>query len=145
MSADYIPVKFDKSHLVTIGTRLYSESLDFIRELVANAYDADATWVKISLLENGLIIEDNGEGMDREGLKQYFTIGSLYKKTNTISPKFKRNRIGEFGIGKFSVLSFCSRFELFTKKNSYAATVVFDRNDFEQKDNWNIPIIEHKS
>jgi len=71
-----IPVVVDKSHLLTIGTRLYTESLDLIRELVANAYDADATEVRISFLENMIIVEDNGSGMDEEGLKQYFTIGS---------------------------------------------------------------------
>lgn len=59
-----IPITFDKSHLATIGSRLYSESLDLIRELVANAYDADATKVKITTIEDGLVVEDNGEGMD---------------------------------------------------------------------------------
>lgn len=47
-----IPVVVDKSHLLTIGTRLYTESLDLIRELVANAYDADATEARISFLGN---------------------------------------------------------------------------------------------
>ena len=42
----YLPVTVDKSHLVTIGERLYSESIELIRELVNNAYDADATEVK---------------------------------------------------------------------------------------------------
>ncbi|HLB60376.1 MAG TPA: ATP-binding protein [Patescibacteria group bacterium] len=142
---DFIPIIVDKSHLVAIGERLYSESLDFIRELVANAYDADATWVKISLVDDGVIVEDDGGGMDREGLRQYFTIGSSYKRTHQISPRFKRTRIGEFGIGKFSVLSLCDRFELFTRKNGYAATVIFDRQDFERQESWQVPIIEHKT
>ncbi|MDP1722029.1 MAG: hypothetical protein Q8L37_02360 [Candidatus Gottesmanbacteria bacterium] len=42
-----IPITLDKSHLTTIGTRLCAESLDLVRELVANAYDADASVVKI--------------------------------------------------------------------------------------------------
>jgi len=144
MEENYIPVTFDKSHISTIGTRLYSESLDLVRELVANAYDADATWAKISLLENGLIVEDNGSGMDKEDLKQYFTIGSPYKKLYNVSPRFKRTSSGEFGIGKFAVLSLCDRFELFTKKNEQATTVIFDRTDFEKREGWQVPIIEHK-
>lgn len=48
--------------------------------------------------------------MDFEGLKQYFNIGSPFKKENPKSPKFGRTRIGEFGIGKFSVLSACEHF-----------------------------------
>ncbi|MDP1722034.1 MAG: hypothetical protein Q8L37_02385 [Candidatus Gottesmanbacteria bacterium] len=46
MQQSTIPITFDKSHLTTIGTRLYAESLDLVRELVANAYDADASVVK---------------------------------------------------------------------------------------------------
>ena len=140
-----IPVTIDKSHLTTIGRRLYSESLDLVRELVANAYDADATVVKIELTETGLTVWDNGLGMDREGLKQYFTIGSGYKKLNPVTEKFKRQRIGEFGIGKFAVLSICDRFELTTQKNGYAATVIFDKNDFETRDNWEVPLVEQTS
>jgi len=40
---EYVRVTVDKSHLITIGERLYSESIELIRELVNNAYDADAT------------------------------------------------------------------------------------------------------
>lgn len=35
-----ITLTVDKSHLITIGERLYVESLDLIRELVNNAYSA---------------------------------------------------------------------------------------------------------
>jgi hypothetical protein len=42
---EYLPVTVDKSHLITIGERLYSESIELIRELVNNAYDADAAEV----------------------------------------------------------------------------------------------------
>lgn len=41
----HIPITFDKSHLLTIGERLYATSLDLIRELISNAYDADSTKV----------------------------------------------------------------------------------------------------
>jgi hypothetical protein len=43
---EYLPVTVDKSHLITIGERLYSESIELIRELVNNAYDADAAEVE---------------------------------------------------------------------------------------------------
>ena len=115
-----------------------------MRELVANAYDADASFVKIQLLGNDMIVEDNGMGMDREGLKQYFTIGSTFKKEQQFTPKYKRRMIGEFGIGKFAVLALCGRFELFTKKNGFSGTVIFDKKDFEESQDWQVPIIEHR-
>ncbi len=113
---DKIPVTVDKSHLITIGERLYTENVELLRELVNNSYDADATEVKITINDNEVIVEDNGIGMDIEGLKQYFNIGSPYKRENPKSIRFGRYRIGEFGIGKFSVLSNCEYFEVFTKK-----------------------------
>ena len=139
-----IPITVDKSHLTTIGTRLYAESLDLVRELVANAYDADAMTVKITLSETELTIEDDGTGMDRDGLTQYFTIGSDFKRIHPTTFLFKRQRIGEFGIGKFAVLSLCNRFSIYTRKNAYSATVIFDKDQFEAKKSWEIPVLEQE-
>lgn len=144
MSQSFISIRFDKSHLSTIGERLYTQSLDLMRELVANAYDADATEVKVLIADTSITVEDNGSGMDKEGLRQYFTIGSDFKKLNPVSEKFKRIRVGEFGIGKFAVLSICDRFEIYTRSQNYAATLIFDKEDFEKRSDWNIPLIEHE-
>ena len=140
---EFIPIRIDKSHLSTIGERLYSQSLDLIRELVANAYDADATVVKIKADKDTIIVEDNGTGMDKDGIRQYLTIGSPFKKQNTVTSELKRVRIGEFGIGKFAVLSVCDRFEIYTKSGNFAATVLFNRHDFETRNDWNVPVTEH--
>lgn len=145
MQQDFIPIQFAKSHLSTIGERLYTQSLDLIRELVANAYDADATRVQITISDDSITVEDNGSGMDREGLGQYFTIGSGFKRDNPVSPVYKRARIGEFGIGKFAVLAICDRFEIYTRSSTYAATLIFDRQDFEKRNDWNIPLLEHNA
>ncbi len=53
----------DKSHLITIGERLYSESIELIRELVNNAYDADTTLVEIKMTDEFIEVKDNGIGM----------------------------------------------------------------------------------
>lgn len=76
-----IPVTVDKSHIITIGERLYGESIELIRELVNNAYDADATRVNVQIGKNKIVVEDNGNGMDLEGLKEYFNIGSPQKSS----------------------------------------------------------------
>lgn len=141
---NFISIQFDKSHLSTIGERMYTQSLDLVRELISNSYDADATEVRIDIYDNRLVIEDNGVGMDKVGLQQYFTIGSDYKKLNPLSLRFKRARIGEFGIGKFAVLSICDRFEIFTQSDKYSGTLIFDRIDFEARQDWNVPLIDHQ-
>lgn len=133
-----IPVSIDKSHLVTIGERLYTEKIDLIRELVSNAYDADAARVDVLLEERRLIVRDNGSGMDEKGLHTYFTIGSQNKKQNAVSSKFKRHRIGEFGIGKFAALSACKVFSVETQRGSFHARLLFDKNRWQEHQSWHV-------
>jgi hypothetical protein len=138
---EYLPVTVDKSHLITIGERLYSESIELIRELVNNAYDADATEVDIRMTNEFIEVRDNGTGMDWEGLKQYFNIGSPEKIVKNKSPLFHRDLIGQFGIGKFASLSACECFEVYTQKGDFAAKVTFDKKEWEKEgDQWNLPL-----
>ena len=141
MSMEYLPVTVDKGHLITIGERLYSESIELIRELVNNAYDADAKEVDIRMAKELIEVKDDGTGMDWEGLKQYFNIGSPEKTIKSKSPIFHRDLIGQFGIGKFASLSACECFEVFTQKGDFAAKVTFDKEEWERKgDQWNLPL-----
>jgi histidine kinase/DNA gyrase B/HSP90-like ATPase len=139
-ASGFLQVTVDKSHLITIGERLYAESIELIRELVNNAYDADATEVRITLKDDLIRVEDNGAGMDLEGLQQYFNIGSPEKVQKPRSPRLHRDRIGQFGIGKFASLSACKRFEVHTQKSPFAARVVFDKSAWEQAgESWALP------
>ncbi|MBI4654429.1 MAG: ATP-binding protein [Nitrospirae bacterium] len=139
--SEYILVTIDKSHIITIGERLYTESIEFIRELVNNGYDADATVVEVIVTDDIIEIRDNGTGMDRDGLKQYFNIGSQQKLYAPKSPVYGRDRIGQFGIGKFASLSACKRFEVITKNNDFAARVIFDKEEWgKTRDIWHLPL-----
>ncbi|MFQ5866227.1 MAG: ATP-binding protein, partial [bacterium] len=136
-----IPITVDKSHITTLGERLYTESIELIRELVNNAYDADATKVKVTIQPDLIKVEDNGTGMDWEGLEQYFNIGSPEKVFHNKSPIFHRDRIGQFGIGKFASLAACERFEVYTQKATFAARVTFDKNIWSQSsETWELPV-----
>lgn len=136
-----LPIRVDKSHLVTIGERLYAESVELIRELVNNAYDADATEVHVWITDEEIRVEDNGLGMDLEGLREYFTIGTSDKRLHPKSPRFGRPRIGQFGIGKFATLSACERFAVCTQRGEFAAEVVFDKQEWEGAgDRWDLPM-----
>ena len=135
-----LEVTVDKRHIVSLGERLYTESVELLRELVNNAYDADATTVHITINPDKIVIEDNGSGLDLNGLKQYFNIGSEEKVIHPRTPRFGRERIGQFGIGKFASLAAASRFEVITQKGDFAAKVIFDKADWENsKNTWHIP------
>jgi hypothetical protein len=133
-------VTVDKRHIVSIGERLYAESVELLRELVNNAFDADATEVRVEVSPDRIEVSDNGAGMDFAGLEQYFIIGSDEKVVHSRSPRFGRVRIGQFGIGKFASLAAASRFELVTRHKDFAARVVFDKKAWEEaKDEWHLP------
>jgi len=135
-----LEVTVDKRHIVSIGERLYTESVELLRELVNNAYDADATEVHVEINPERIVVIDNGTGMDLEGLKQYFIIGSEEKVIHSRSPKLGRVRIGQFGIGKFASLAAASRFEVITQHKDFAARVVFDKEAWQKaKDKWHLP------
>ena len=133
-------VTVDKRHIVSIGERLYAESVELLRELVNNAYDADATEVRVEVSPERIAVSDNGAGMDFAGLEQYFVIGSDEKVVHSRSGRFGRVRIGQFGIGKFASLAAASRFELLTRHKDFAARVVFDKKAWEEaRDEWHLP------
>ncbi|MFQ5708680.1 MAG: ATP-binding protein [bacterium] len=136
-----LQVTVDKSHITTLGERLYTESIELIRELVNNAYDADATEVRVTIQPEYIKVEDDGTGMDWEGLQQYFNIGSQEKLHHSKSPKYHRDRIGQFGIGKFASLAACDRFEVYTQKQAFAARVTFDKHSWSQEGaTWDLPV-----
>jgi len=91
--------------------------------------------------EDAIEIRDNGSGMDREGLKQYFNIGSQQKLYALKSPIYGRDRIGQFGIGKFASISACKRFEVITKRDDFVGRVTFDKEQWEKTgDVWQLPL-----
>lgn len=137
-----LQVTVDKAHLVTIGEKLYAESVELVRELVNNAYDADATHVDVTLADDKIGVSDNGSGMDFEGLKQYFKIGSQEKLVKNKSEKFQRDRIGQFGIGKFAALTAAKTFEVDTQKGDFRARVIFDKEAWNaSQSSWELPLI----
>jgi hypothetical protein len=145
-NAPYLTITVDKSHILTLGERLYEQSIELIRELVNNAYDADAARVDVTVSEREIVVSDDGEGMNYEGLKQYFNVGSDEKLLHPVSPRFRRDRIGQFGIGKFASLAAASRFEITTQKGEFAARVVFDKARWlEEGDSWVIPLTRLES
>ena len=135
-----IKVSVDKSHLFTLGEKMYRESIEFVRELVNNGYDADATNVYVLISDDKIIVEDDGGGMNEKGLGQFFTIGSEEKVAHNVSPRYGRKRIGQFGIGKFSALSLANQFIVETVKGKYKYRVVFDRLAWQSETNWELPI-----
>ncbi len=101
-----------------------------IRELISNAYDADATRVTIRTDRprfNRIVVEDDGHGMDADALAHMLEhIGGSAKRSSkgldlgvtgtnaNMSPNGRR-LIGKIGIGLFSVSQLTQQFQIITK------------------------------
>lgn len=100
----------DLSVLEALGINLYSNAAAVLSELVANAYDADATLIDIAWRkpdEDQIVVTDDGNGMTREQINKRFLKVGYKKRQNEglISPKWSRPYMGRKGIGKLSVFS----------------------------------------
>ena len=91
-----------------LGINLYSNIPAVLSEIVANAWDADASMVSITLdkASESIIIEDDGIGMNRDGvIDQFLTVG--FKRRDILGPVTPGGRrpMGRKGIGKLSIFS----------------------------------------
>ena len=95
-----------------LGEGLYSNTPSVVSELVANAYDADAEVVKVSLGAE-IIVEDNGVGMTIDDANQKFlTVGYRKRDEQTSTPIHNRKPMGRKGIGKLSVFAIADEVEV---------------------------------
>lgn len=124
-------LKTDDRVLARITDGIYREPSSALRELISNAYDADATQVVIETdapLFRQIRVRDNGHGMDDAALgRMIYHIGGSSKRTTvgavvgTTDPKDPtrspngRKLIGKIGIGLFSVSQLTSHFQIITK------------------------------
>ncbi|WP_452225587.1 sensor histidine kinase [Lacinutrix chionoecetis] len=134
---DNVRFSVDAGVINRLGTELVGKKETAVSELVKNSYDADAVTVKLifedSDNEGGVLrIEDNGSGMSREELVNGFMkISSTDKVHNPTSPKYKRNRAGRKGIGRFAVQRLGEKLTIITKKentnNAIKLTIDWDK------------------
>jgi hypothetical protein len=109
----------DLNVLDHLADGLYSSVAAVITETVANAWDADATEVKIGLDIAGDRIEivDDGLGMDPNAVNdRYLRVGYRRRKEGDTTPS-GRPVMGRKGIGKLSLFSIADLIEIQTQAN----------------------------
>lgn len=99
----------DAKHIHRLGFELVGKQETALSELIKNAYDADATIVKIEFSnyekEGGtLIISDDGHGMTEDVIRNaWMRLSTNDKELSPVSPKYGRSKAGRKGIGRFAV------------------------------------------
>jgi hypothetical protein len=132
-----------KLNKIRVGTKIihnlsrtfYPNPNMIFDELVSNSRDAMSKTVKIHIDENSIIMEDDGEGMNKSELIKFFFISHSSKSKHPTKKKgnMKREIIGRFGIGKLSLYQICNSFEIISWKDNTESKAIFNFKDFEKE------------
>lgn len=134
--------------LTMLGEQLIKNERIALIELIKNAYDADAKWVKISfegfgeayqiLEDSKIIIEDSGIGMNEEIIKNHWLNPATPEKKirKKIKSTTESGRViqGEKGIGRFAIFKLGNKIEVVTRgKGELIEHVVqYDFTNFDE-------------
>lgn len=108
-----------------------------LKELVDNAWDADALEITITVPDGPevaaqIVLADTGEGMTPQQIdRDYLRIARDRRKDR--GPRTKSGRLvkGRKGIGKFAGIIVAGHMELITRRDGKKSTVVIDRQALE--------------
>lgn len=133
----------DDRVLARVTDGIYRQPSSALRELISNAYDADATRVVVRTDAprfERIVIQDNGRGMSPEVLAYLIKhIGGSSKRTqrgkhlgtvsdgSILQSKSGRKLIGKIGIGMFAVSQLTQHFQIITKQKDddfYTSAIV---------------------
>ena len=103
----------DKKIILLLSASTYENFPRALRELVSNAYDADATRLEIRISDEHSVIEikDNGSGMTPSEFEFFLRIAGNNQERSRTTP-LGRKRIGQFGIGFLAMFPFCESVEI---------------------------------
>ena len=133
---DEIDVRISHRIIQLFSEGLYSSSNKAIEELITNSFDAKAHNVHVILSPDlqsqdaTIVVIDDGEGMDVEGLKQHWVIGSSNRRANWSGDQ-GRKPIGKFGIGKLATYVLAHRLTHICKANGKYYAVTMDYSKLE--------------
>ena len=115
-----------------LGVKLYDKVSAVIAELIANAYDADATKVTVhapmgqflatraggTIADKGFDIQvvDNGSGMTPQQVQDFFLVVGAERRNDpdrgSVSSRFSRKVMGRKGVGKLAPFGICKTIEV---------------------------------
>lgn len=136
MAATQAEFTFSPRILEHLGIAAYNSVQKCLAELVANAYDADATRVTIMLPdvitpESAIVLADDGVGMSTETLKSKFLYIGRDRRADGQRTAKNRLVIGSKGIGKLAGFGIASRVRLTTRQGGQQSAITIDKSDLD--------------
>ncbi len=132
MSVEY-SMRISRLTVDKLGVKLYDKVSAVIAELIANAYDADATEVTIRAPMGQFLasraggdvtdkerfkieVIDNGVGMTPQQVQDFFLVVGAERRNDVrrgdTSPNFERKVMGRKGVGKLAPFGICKTIEI---------------------------------
>lgn len=117
-------LRFDPRTIEHLGVKMYSTLPPALAELISNAYDADASEVKLIFQENNgkpesIEIRDDGQGMTALDIQERFlVIGRNRRKEDgdKVTKNHKRLPIGKKGLGKLALFGLAKKITIKTRR-----------------------------
>ncbi|MBO0934739.1 ATP-binding protein [Fibrella aquatilis] len=137
----HIPLTIDYTIIEHFSHHLYGSPNKAIEELVINGFDAFATEVKVftdgEYTPGRILVLDNGNSMDVDGLSAMWQISKSPKKNNRTVQKGTdiRSVIGKFGIGKVASYTLGNSISHICKKNNEYLAVRMDYKKLMEHEN----------
>ena len=134
-----------------LGEELITDVVQALVELVKNSYDADATWVKVTIDTRGrnksgrnyadaigvILVEDDGHGMDGSTIQRgWLTIANSPKREDKAAGRLTsrgRTPIGDKGLGRLGSQRLAHNVEIATRPRADPTTehyIAFSWEDF---------------
>ena len=163
---DAYEMRISRLTIDKLGVKLYDKASAVIAELLANAFDADATKVRVEVplgtelaskrtgevIDKGfqIIVTDNGHGMTPEEAQAfYLKVGTDRRMPGGAGARSrgkKRPVMGRKGIGKLSPFGICRRIEVLsaggdkTEKGFLASHFILDFDKIVRDEDEAVPI-----
>lgn len=146
MATEHEPLemKIELTVIEDLGIKLYSRLPQVLAEVVANAWDANASEVEITLQEGDIndrstiVVRDNGHGMTYGEIgDKYLRVGRKRRdKEGDKTEGKKRDVMGRKGIGKLSIFGIARKAEIRTVRGGKLSIFRMDVDDMlEQAQN----------
>ena len=155
MAEEPQPPRFDINAAVVfrLGEELITDVVQALVELVKNSYDADATWVNVTIdtrannrwgrkyadVAGAILVEDNGYGMDEKTIRSgWLTIANSPKREQKAAgrvTRLGRTPIGDKGLGRLGSQRLARNIEIVTTYRDQPTTeqyIAFSWTDFRE-------------
>lgn len=139
MSTKQLSMNYAPNTIEHLGAKMYSRLPNALAELIANAYDADAENVHITLTDisgkKSIMVEDDGIGMSFDDInKKFLLIGRKRRNTQSVEITSKGRKVtGRKGLGKLALFGIGHHMKIFSCKGGEQVEFDLDWDDIKKQ------------